>query len=688
MICVLIYAIAFFIGGEYINKRILLISLFLIFFICVQSAAAVSDVDYTSIHSQNLLTSDSGSNLDDSSSGLSSKEIYSKELSLSDSSIGHDNGLGESSSSNDSQDLDLSNSTDSLDENSNSSSDISDSSATKDISNGNGTDLNSTNETNVIQKPQLIVIPDNSSLNSAYIQKIIDNATPGSTIQFAGSFYKNLNLKINKPLNIISKSGTVINMTYSLPVFTILKGGSGTNISGFTANIADSFVEAKDVSNIGISKNKIFTKRTAIILENVYDSKINNNQFLRFNTAIDISKSGGIVISKNNITPDSSGNIGINLKDIDNKNKISILNNRIIGFNSRIESTGIYFGTNARNVLIQGNAINNWYTAIDFPNSFSNVSIINNTIRDNGDGLLINNGVSNFTFRQNLVTNNGRYGILFDYDFTGVKGNLSIEKNYFSDNGHLDMKSAGQYTVTVGENFAARRCVKILMSKGYSIKTRQNGNSYVFTIVDKNGRYVGGLPNFNSKISINGVNYNVFFVDSMAYLEAGNGTGEGDAVLDVGEDKRSLNDWGETQTVNSDDMRYYKDYYQQLIDALMGNQDSDDDSQDDEQNAKYENGTGSAYSNGNGGGDSGISDGSSSVSSSGNSAGSSGSSSVSPSSASAGGASPSASESVTAKSLSLDEETFRVAGVGGLVFLIICVIGLYYREDIMDMIKE
>ena len=688
MICVLIYAIAFFIGGEYINKRILLISLFLIFFICVQSAAAVSDVDYTSIHSQNLLTSDSGSNLDDSSSGLSSKEIYSKELSLSDSSIGHDNGLGESSSSNDSQDLDLSNSTDSLDENSNSSSDISDSSATKDISNGNGTDLNSTNETNVIQKPQLIVIPDNSSLNSAYIQKIIDNATPGSTIQFAGSFYKNLNLKINKPLNIISKSGTVINMTYSLPVFTILKGGSGTNISGFTANIADSFVEAKDVSNIGISKNKIFTKWTAIILENVYDSKINNNQFLRFNTAIDISKSRGIVISKNNITPDSSGNIGINLKDIDNKNKISILNNRIIGFNSRIESTGIYFGTNARNVLIQGNAINNWYTAIDFPNSFSNVSIINNTIRDNGDGLLINNGVSNFTFRQNLVTNNGRCGILFDYDFTGVKGNLSIEKNYFSDNGHLDMKSAGQYTVTVGENFAARRCAKILMSKGYSIKTRQNGNSYVFTIVDKNGRYVGGLPNFNSKISINGVNYNVFFVDSMAYLEAGNGTGEGDAVLDVGEDKRSLNDWGETQTVNSDDMRYYKDYYQQMIDALMGNQDSDDDSQDDEQNAKYENGTGSAYSNGNGGGDSGISDGSSSVSSSGNSAGSSGSSSVSPSSASAGGASPSASESVTAKSLSLDEETFRVAGVGGLVFLIICVIGLYYREDIMDMIKE
>lgn len=660
---------------------------------CVQSVAALSDTDFTSYHSQNPLTNDhSGSDLEDSSFVLSSHK-----LSSSDSLNGFDDVLDESSSPNNGQDLDLINSSDLISENPNSndsienhnsSSEISDSSAIYDDSNGNGTDLNSTNDASIIQKPQLIVIPDNSSLNGAYIQKIIENATPGSTIQFAGSFYKNLNLKVNKPLNIISKSGTVINMTYSLPVFTILKGGSGTNISGFTADIADSFVEANGVSNISISKNKIFTKRTAIILENVHDSKIDKNQFLRFNTAIDISKSGGIVISKNNITPDKSGNIGINLKDIDNKNKISILNNKIIGFDSRIESSGIYFGANARNVLIQGNIINNWYTAIDFPNSFSNVSIINNTIKHNGDGLLINNGVSNFTFRQNVVTDNGRYGILFDYDFTGVKGNLSLEKNYFSDNGQLDMRTAGQYTVTIGENFAARRCTRIIMSKGYSIKSRQNGNSYVFTIVDKNGRYVSGLPNFNSKLSVNGVNYNVFFVDSMAYLEAGNGTGEGDAILDVGEDKRSLNDWGETQTVNSDDMNYYKDYYQKLIDDLMGNQDSNDDTQDDEQNTKYENGTGSAYKTGNGGGDSGISDGSSSVSSSGNSAGSSGSSSVSPSSALAGGASPSASESLTAKSLSLDEETFRVAGVGGLLFLIICVIGLYYREDIMDMIKE
>jgi hypothetical protein len=38
--------------------------------------------------------------------------------------------------------------------------------------------------------------------------------------------------------------------------------------------------------------------------------------------------------------------------------------------------------------------------------------------------------------------------------------------------------------------------------------------------------------------------------------------------------------------------------------------------------------------------------------------------------------------------LSVDEETFRVVGVAGLVLLIILVIGLYYREDILEMMKE
>jgi hypothetical protein len=45
-------------------------------------------------------------------------------------------------------------------------------------------------------------------------------------------------------------------------------------------------------------------------------------------------------------------------------------------------------------------------------------------------------------------------------------------------------------------------------------------------------------------------------------------------------------------------------------------------------------------------------------------------------------------DAVSMKTLSVNEEAFRVIGVGGLVLLIILVIGLYYREDIREMVRE
>lgn len=543
--------------------------------------------------------------------------------------------------------------------------------------------------------PQKILIPDNSSLTSAYIQDIINNAQSGSTIEFTGSFYKNLFLTINKPLNIISKSSTVINMSYDLPVFTISNGGSGTNISGFIINCPGSFVEAYDVSNIAITKNSISTKKTAIIVKNVYDSKIQKNNFLSFKTGIDISKSGGIVISYNNITPNNGYNTGIILKDTGDGGKISILHNNITGHDRRIDSTGIYFGENARNVLLQGNIINEWYTAINFPKSVNGVSIINNTLNHNGDGVIINGWISNFTFNKNVVTNTGRVGVLFDDDFQGTKGNFVLEKNYFTASGQLDMRNTGNAAVNIGENFAKRRCVRVVMKYGLSIKTRQNGNGYYFSVVDRNGRAVSGLPNFSARFTINGVSYNVLFIDSVAYLNTGgSGAGSGlDGVLDVGEDKRQLSEWGQTQTVSSDDFEYYKNIYDELVKALNRSPDdvNKNNNANNTQRTTKDNGTESSSGSGNGGGDSGISDGSSSLNSNSQSAASSGSSDVSASSASPSASSAlqaEAPESAAAKSLLVDEETFRVAGVGGLVFLIICVIGLYYREDILEMLKE
>ena len=566
----------------------------------------------------------------------------------------------------------------------------------------------SQSSSNLLSSPQIIVINDSSSYDGSinvYIQKLIDDAVAGSTIQFAGSSYENIYLKISKPLNIISKSGTRITNIFDVPVFTILAGGSGTNISGFTVNLAGSFVDASDVSNIHISGNKISTKRNGITFREVYDSSIKGNVFSNFKIAMDISKSGGIDISKNNITPAGGDNIGIKLRDISSKKGISILNNNIIASDRRNTGTGIYFDRNASNVLVKGNAIRKWFTAMEFPYSINNVSIINNTISDNGDGVIINGWIENFTFNKNIVTGNSRVGVLFDDYFLGTKGDFAVENNYFSSNSALDLQNKGDAAVSIGKNFANKRCARVGMKYGLNIRTRQEGSKYFFSVVDRNGNAVKGLPNFSGVMNINGRSYNVNFIDSVAYIDTGSGVGSGGSgSLNVGGDNRNFGDWGQYNELGSGQMDYYEQFYNELLKSIMGNIDSHEvpveDTSNSEVNRDYnpinnnnhENQSSSSSRNGRGSGDSGVSTGSNSINSNGLLSGSSGSAGASPSSASSASATSgqsgaAAPESVTAKTLSVDEETFRVIGVGGLVLLIILVIGLYYREDIKDMME-
>lgn len=685
-----------------IKNRILMILMLLIFFTSLGSAVAVEDNDL--------------SDLSDSSVDVSS-DLTDMEISTSDD----DSIIFDEASINSSDDADddvtdgviIDDSTKedfNIDDSDDSIADVSDVSGKKEPKDILGSTEDPiiikngviSSSSSLLTSPQTIVIKDakyyNGSINT-YVQKLIDDAAAGSTIKFTGSSYENIYLKISKPLNIISKSGTAIKNLFNIPVFTILEGGSGTNISGFTVDTPGSFVDASHVSKIGISGNKISTKRTAIVLDEVYDSVIKGNLFSSFNIAIDISNSGGISISKNNITPKGGNNIGIHLKDISSKKGISITDNNIIGSDRRIDCTGIYFDSNAANVLIKNNMIRQWYTGIDFPNSINNVSILNNTISDNGDGVVIAGWIDGFAFNKNIVTGNGRMGVLFGYDFKSVKSNFTLEKNFFSYNGGLDLKNQGDEAVTIGENFAKNRCVRVGMKYGLNILSRQSGSKYYFSVVDRFGRAVSGLPNFSATFNIGGRSYTVNFIDSVAFIDVGsNGAGSGGSgsSLDIGEDNRGISDWGQFREVDSEDMDYYEQFYKELLNALMEsefNNSSNDDSMSDSNGENdpsqntYQNESGSSYHSGAGSGDSGVSSGSYSVNSNGVMSGSSGSASASASPSAAASPSSNVPESASVKTLSVDEETFRVVGVSGLVLLIILVIGLYYREDIKDMME-
>jgi parallel beta-helix repeat protein len=334
---------------------------------------------------------------------------------------------------------------------------------------------------------------------------------------------------------------------------------------------------------------------------------------------------------------------------------------------------------------VKGNTIRKWYTAIDFPYSVNNVTIINNTISDNGDGVIIQGWINDFTFNKNLVTGNSRVGVLFDYDFMGTKGNFTLENNFFSYNGVLDLQNKGDKAVSIGKNFAKNRCYRVGMKYGFNIRSRQSGSKYYFSVVDRYGNAVSGLPNFSAVLTVNGRSYTVNFINSVAYLDIGSGAGgkgSSSSSLNVGEDNRQFSQWGQFDQVDSEEMDYYEQLYKELLKSLSSNSQSssNSDSQSNPSQGNPQNQSGS--------GDSGSSSGDYSINSNGVLSGSSGSAGVSASSSAGPAPSSDVPESASAKTLSIDDETFRVIGVGGLVLLIILVIGLYYREDIMEMMKE
>ena len=271
----------------------------------------------------------------------------------------------------------------------------------------------------------------------------------------------------------------------------------------------------------------------------------------------------------------------------------------------------------------------------------------------------------------------------------------------------MEIQSKGPFGFKIGQNFLneKRLCVKVKMSKSYAIKFRQDGENVHISVLDKDGHSAKGLPDFVATVNVNGKDYQVLVKDGKSYLNLSGEdlSGLEDGSFTVGRDGRSIKDWGEVVTVSFTDLRpYIVDYLESVQpkeetqnNTNAENEDIIDDYQDPQEYQKT-NGTSSQSNSGSGtgSGDSGYSSGSASVNSDGNDAGSSGSSSASSASsaASAGGSSSSApsepANSPTVKSLSVDDETFRVAGVGGLIALIILVIGLYYREDIQEMMKD
>lgn len=310
---------------------------------------------------------------------------------------------------------------------------------------------------------------DNKTINKA-IQAILDGASPGSNIIFKGSSYENLQLVINKKLNIISNVGTKIITNLSGFSVFLINGtkASGTIISGFNiVTNTNSGILVNNADNVTISDVQISSNReTGIMVNGSSNTTIENSTLKDSLMGVQIYNSSKTLINKNTIT-------GNQLKGvmIDGSTNTTVSNSSITGNgdNSSTETDdgGIYI-QNSNQVYIRYNEITNNFMGISTSN-VSNLIVNNNTISDNFvDGIYLTGYARNVTIKYNTIQRNAN-GIGIDYHNNSEK--IDIYSNLISNSVNREDKikihsDYGWFTSGDGVTFG----INYITATGESIK--------------------------------------------------------------------------------------------------------------------------------------------------------------------------------------------------------------------------
>ena len=485
------------------------------------------------------------------------------------------------------------------------------------------------------EDPTNTIYIDNQTNNQ--IQEIIDTAENGSTIIFNSNQYTNLNLIINHSINIKNNQSTIYSNT-SQPVFTIINTNNVT-IENFNINSTSDAIFAQNSRNIGIYNNNISSKSTGINLNRIlYANIIHNTLTKNNNSAITITQSYNIQISNNTITDTTKD--GIILQG--SNNNINITNNQLL-------RNGIY--TNYAINLISTNNLDKQ----------NNIYIYNNNITDNGNGINVNVATNKLNITENAIVR-GAKGVNLDQGYRKTDTALYIDYNAFVQGSDLCIDARGSIYeqvggIRVGYNWFNRNnnngfiCPKVSAGILQS-NIRQIGDNTYQVYFTADGNEVNTLANFNLRVKVNG---------KIGYSSITNGQGTFTIPGDVGSSSNVI-------IGDNEDLTVTVKQYNKPSPKPNNNNPSDN--------------SGNSSTSGSGSG------GSVSPSTT-NGQVSSQTGSVSSSSVSASSSSSSAeSTSEVVKTLTYDEDSFRVIGIPGLLILILLAILIYYNEDIKKAIKK
>ena len=416
---------------------------------------------------------------------------------------------------------------------------------------------------------------------SDQIQSILDKAEPGSPIVFLGKLYENLQLNINKKLNIISYVGTKI--TNSSTVFLINGSkASGTKINGFTIiTDDDSGIMVNNANNVTIYDVQVTsTNGTAITVNKssntiIKDSVINDsstgvkiydcNNTQIINNKITENQKDGVTVENSSKTKISQGQISNNGETgvkIYNSQDITIMGVTITGngkSGAGTNNAGIYVQDSDKIVITENQINENWHgistrnidnTTIKLNTISDNerqgillsgitdgTIILSNVIQRNNNGIMLDGNHRGVTIQANLITDSRRIsgyvtGIPWEYDGHGVvfgPNSVTVMRMYIFhniviNNGHRDFETrygALPFKLEASANWYVTYCPYCSVGGQMEIVlTRTGENEFTFRLWDPVTKvFVTGLPEFPVEFRMGPITENVMAKNGTAVVK-------------------------------------------------------------------------------------------------------------------------------------------------------------------------
>ncbi|WP_407393019.1 right-handed parallel beta-helix repeat-containing protein [Methanobrevibacter sp.] len=440
-----------------------------------------------------------------------------------------------------------------------------------------------------------------SDLSNNDIQNLFDDANEDTTFEFTDKEYNNISLVVDKKLNIVSNSNSVVNVLDGVSDTAKSLGIDKTFGFYFTSNSAGSVL-----SGITIKANSC---DSAIIVDGASNVNIKNDYITGGDNSVLIKNSDKITLSSNKITKAKSNGILIQNAKSCVISKNNIWNNKRSG----IETSNIY------NCKILNNTIHhNGFNGISMYNISSGNTIKYNKIHNNTNGIFVNSESSNDLIVANTLSHNRRdpycelgpdesgNGLLLGDHFRTKKDSskLLVKNNALIHNEQFQAKNnpanekfeldQNWFDSTDNENtfVCPMLLAKILKLDAITIK-----NGIGLQVKDPQGNVVNEMGTFDVDVEVNGNKYTTTVENGIAKIQSPDLEPNTEYEVDVTIGEKTAKKVVKYRaTAGSED-------YQDPYDSKSNNDDNKG-SEDDSNNGNAGSGNGNGNGNGNGRGNS------------------------------------------------------------------------------------